>query len=133
MLKLIIWKGGEVLIEDDESGDVEECFYNLDAREIYVSDDDERLFDLTEVPFSGVTDVVKIPEGYRAHEIVWRFIEFDINLKNPEHKLTQNDFTYRTVQIGDYEYFAIELKDEIGELEFNYSSDGISDDEIELD
>ena len=30
--KLHIWKGSEVLIEDDESGDVEECFYDLGAR-----------------------------------------------------------------------------------------------------
>ena len=130
---LHIWKGGEVLIEDDESGDVEECFYHLEARDIYVSKDDERLFELTEVPFSGVSEVLNVPEGYRAHEIVWRFIEFDINLKDPEHKLTQNDFTYSVMQIGEYQYFALDLKEEIGELEFNYSSDGICDEEIEVD
>ena len=131
MLKLNIWKGGEVLIEDDESGDVEECFYHLDARDIYVSKDDERLFEITEVPFSGVADVAEIPEGYRAHEIVWRFIEFDIHLKDEDHVLTPNAFEYRTVEILGNTFFALELKEDVGELEFIYSSDGICDEDIE--
>lgn len=131
MLKLNIWKGGEVLIEDDESGDVEECFYHLDARDIYVSKDDERLFEITEVPFSGVAEVAEIPDGYRAHEIVWRFIEFDIQLKDADHVLTQNDFEYRTVEILGNTFFALELKEDVGELEFIYSSDGICDEDIE--
>ena len=130
MLKLNIWKGGEVLIEDEESGDVEECFYHLEARDIYVTKDDERLFELTEVPFSGVVETPEIPEGYRAHEIVWRFIEFDIQLKDEDHVLTQQDFEYRVVNIRSNNFFALELKEEVGELEFIYSSDGICDEDI---
>ena len=131
--KLHIWKGSEVLIEDDESGDVEECFYDLGARDVYVTLNDERLFDLDDVPFSGVTDVATIPDGYRAHEIVWRFIEFDILMKDEEYSLTQSDFTYRVVEIRGNNFHALELKEEVGELEFIYSSDGIADEEIEED
>ena len=131
--KLHIWKGSEVLIEDDESGDVEECFYDLGARDVYVTLDDERLFDLDNVPFSGLTEIAAIPEGYRAHDIVWRFIEFDILMKDEGYPLTQDDFTYRVVEIRGNNYHALELKEEVGELEFIYSSDGISDEEIEED
>ena len=133
MHKLNIWKGSEVLIEDEESGDVELCFYDLGARDIYVSVDDERLFDLDNVPFSGDNEVATIPEGYRAHEIVWRTIEFDINLNDANHELTQDDFTYRVVEIRGNNFHALELKEDVGELEFIYSSDGIMDQEIEVD
>ena len=131
--KLHIWKGSEVLIEDEESGDVEECFYDLGARDVYVTLDDERLFDLDNVQFSGTSEVATIPEGYRAHDIVWRFIEFDILMKDKEYPLSQDDFTYRVVEIRGNNYYALELKEEVGELEFIYSSDGISDEEIEED
>ena len=131
--KLHIWKGSEVLIEDDESGDVAECFYDLGARDVYVTLDDERLFDLDNVPFSGLTEIAEVPDGYRAHDIVWRFIEFDILMKDEGYPLTQDDFAYRVVEILGNNYHALELKEEVGELEFNYSSDGISDEEIEED
>ena len=133
MHKLNIWKRSEVHIEDEESGDVEECFYDLGARDIYVSLENDRLFDLDNVPFSGVNEVATIPDGYRAHEITWRFIEFEIILKDPSHELTQNDFTYRVVEIRGNNYYAIELNEDVGELEFIYSSDGIADEEIEVD
>ena len=129
--KLNIWKGAEVLIEDDETGDVEECFYDLGARSIYVTLDDERIFDLDDVSFNGVNEVATIPNGYRAHEIVWRFIEFKVVMNDEGYPLTQDDFTYRVVEIRGNNYYALELKEEVGELEFIYSSDGISDEEIE--
>lgn len=131
--KLHIWKGSEVLIEDDESGDVELCFYDLGARDVYVTLDDERLFDLDNVPFNGLTEIACIPDGYRAHEIVWRFIEFDILMNDEGYPLTQDDFTYRVVEILGNNYHALQLKEEVGELEFIYSSDGIADEEIEED
>ena len=133
MYKLHIWKGGEVLIEDDESGDVSECFYNLGARDVYVTLDDERIFTLDEVAFSGLTEIAEVPEGYRAHEIVWRFIEFDILMNDEGHPLTQDDFQYRVVEILGNNFYAIELKESVGELEFIYSSDGIADEDIEED
>ena len=133
MYKLHIWKGGEVLIEDDESGDVSECFYNLGARDVYVTLDDERIFTLNEVAYSGLTEIAAVPEGYRAHEIVWRFIEFDILMKDEGHPLTEDDFQYRVVEILGNNFYALELKENVGELEFNYSSDGIADEDIEAD
>lgn len=131
--KLNIWKGGEVLIENDETGDVEECFYDLGARSIYVTLDDERLFDLDDVAYGGETEVATIPDGYRAHETVWRFIEFDILMKDEDYPLTQDDFYYRVVEIRGNNFYSLHLKEEVGELEFIYSSDGISDEEIEED
>ena len=131
MLKLNIWKGEEVLIEDEEDGDVHECFYDLAARDIYVSQDDDRIFDLDNVPFSGVNDELDIPDGYHAHAITWRFIEFEIKTNDPEHELTQDDFSYRTVSIRGNTFCALELNEDVGELEFIYSSDGICDEEIE--
>ena len=131
--KLHIWKGSEVLIEDEESGDVEECFYDLGARSVYVTLDDERLFDLDDVQFSGDNEVATIPDGYRAHEITWRFIEFDILMKDEGYPLTQDDFSYRVVEILGNNFYALQLKEEVGELEFIYSSDGIADEDIEED
>ena len=131
--KLHIWKGSEVLIEDDESGDVEECFYDFGARDVYVTLDDERLFELDDVQFSGDNEVATIPDGYRAHAITWRFIEFDILMKDEGYPLTQEDFTYRVVEILGNNFYALQLKEEVGELEFIYSSDGISDEDIEED
>ena len=131
--KLNIWKGAEVLIENDETGDVEECFYDLGARSVYVTLDDERLFDLDNVPFSGDNEVATVPEGYRAHQLVWRFIEFDILMKDEGYPLTQDDFSYRVVEILGNNFYALQLNEEVGELEFIYSSDGIADEDIEED
>ena len=85
------------------------------------------------MPFSGDNEVATVPEGYRAHQLVWRFIEFDILMKDEGYPLTQDDFSYRVVEILGNNFYALQLNEEVGELEFIYSSDGIADEDIEED
>ena len=95
MHSLNIWKGGEVLIENDETGDVSECFYHLEARDVYIEDaEGNRLFELTvdNVPFEGKDEVLEVPKDYRAHEIVWRFIVFAVDLVDKDHILSPKRF-----------------------------------------
>ena len=135
MHSLNIWKGGEVLIENDETGDVLECFYHLDARDVYIEDaEGNRLFELTvdNVPFEDKDHLLEVPKDFRAHEIVWRFIVFDIDLVDREHALCPNDFTWHWNYIGDYRFPAFDIKDSVGELLFDYASDGVCDEDLEL-
>ena len=136
MHNLNIWKGGEVLIENDETGDVSECFYHLEARDVYIEDaEGNRLFELTvdNVPFESKDQVLGVPKDYRAHEIVWRFIVFAIDLVDEDHVLSPEDFTWHWNYIGDYRFPAFDIKDSVGELLFDYASDGVCDEDLELD
>ena len=136
MHSLNIWKGGEVLIENDETGDVLECFYHLEARDVYIEDaEGNRLFELTvdNVTFESKDQVLEVPKDFRAHETVWRFIVFGIDLVDKEHILSPKDFTWHWAHIGDYSFPAFDIKESVGELLFEYASDGICDEDLELD
>ena len=136
MPNLTIFKGGEVLVEDrDPDGDIFESFYHLDARDVYVENDNgQRLFELNDenVPEAGPLVRIEVPKDQLAHEIVWRFSLFDIDLIDPNHELKPSDFYWHRVIIGDYEFKKLCLDEKVGELEFSFSSDGICDEDLEV-
>ena len=133
MYKVIYWKSGEVLIEtiDEDIGDISDCFYNLDGRDVYLTVGADRISDLQDVKKIDDPIDLEVPEGYRAHEIIWRFIEFDVILKDEDYVLTGDDFSYREINLCGYTWRQLVLDEEIGELEFNCASDGISDEDID--
>ena len=67
---------------------------------------------------------VDVPEGFYAHAIGWRTTDFIVSLKDPARKVTSADFTWKWYVVGDYEYQVIDLKEEVGTLEFECSWDG---------
>ena len=75
----------------------------------------------------------KYPKTSELTKLVWRFIIFAIDLVDSEHVLSPNDFTWHWNYIGDYRFPAFDIKDSVGELLFEYASDGICDEDLELD
>ena len=130
-MKLNFFKCEEVLIEDFAQDEVYECFYVMSDDCVTVTDDaGETLLTLNDddMEFTGSTELT-VPEGYYAHGIGWRFTEFDIQLNDPNHKLTAADFTWSYLYFGDLEFPVLALREEVGTLEFEMSSDGRYDEE----
>ena len=135
MYKVILWKCGEVLIEsiDEDEGDIWEAFFDIHGgRDAYLELDDERIDDLLDVKkLDEPVMVTKIPEGYKAHILTWRFTEYEVKLKDEDYALTADDFSYRVIHLGDWAFHQLVLDENVGELEFIYSSDGICDEDID--
>ncbi len=131
-MKLVFIKCEEVLVEDFAQEEVHECFYAMFEGSVYVSDDEgEEAFRLEaeDIEFDPNTVTIEVPEGYYVHGIGWRFSEFDIVLNDPEYKLTEKDFTWKWFTIDDMEWQVPALREEVGYLEFEVSSDGRYDEE----
>ena len=132
MPQLCFIKCEEVLIEDFAQDEVHECFYPMFEDSVKVVDDegDDIFFlEADNIEFVPETTKVTIPEGYYAHGVGWRFSEFDIVLNDKEHKLTPADFTWSWYTLNDIEFRVPALKEEVGYLEFEMSSDGRYDEE----
>ena len=131
-MKVVFFKCEEVLIEDYAQEEVDECFYPMFDDCVSLVDDDGNETPLTteNVEFIDSPVTLTIPEGYYAHSIGWRTIEFGIKLNDPNHKVTPQDFTWSWFVIDDNEWAVPSLKEEVGELEFESSWDGRYDEEI---
>ena len=76
----------------------------------------------------------EVPEDFYAHAIGWRTTEYQIILNDENHKLQPSDFTWRWYTIGDdYEWQVVDLKEEVGYLEFDSSWDGRYDETLEVE
>ena len=134
-MKLLFVKCEEVVVEDLDQCDVHESFITFEEEQVHViGDDNEELFTLGSgmVPCDEV-ERVEVPEAFYAHVIGWRTTEFEIVLNDPEHKLQESDFIWRWYTVGDYEWQVIDLKEEVGYLEFDSSWDGRYDEVLDIE
>ena len=137
-MRLLFVKCEEVLVEDLDQCDVFESFYAFENEQVTViGDDNEELFVLADDKMSfdaeEEAEKIEVPEDYYAHSVGWRTTEFEIILNDENHKLQQSDFTWRWVLIGDYEYQVLDLKEEVGYLEFDSSWDGRYDEVLDIE
>ena len=136
-LKLVFVKCEELVIEDIEQNDIEDCFYTFEEGCALVVDDDSNeevisFDDEDELTYAGKQEY-EVREGYYAHTIGWRFSQFAITLNDPNHKLVPSDFTVQWLMVGDYSYQIIELKEEVGTMEHEHSSDGRYDEVLDIE
>ena len=136
-LKVVFVKCEELIIEDIEQNDIEDCFYTFQEGCVVVVDDEssEELFsfdDEDELTYAG-KETYEVREDYYAHTIGWRITQFGITLNDPNHKLAPSDFTVQWLMVGDYSYQVIELKEEVGTMEHEYSSDGRYDEVLDIE
>ena len=137
-MRLLFVKCEEVVVEDHDQCDVYESFHAFENEQVTViGDNNEELFVLNDDEMSFDADAeaetIEVPEEYYAHSVGWRTTEFDIILNDENHKLQQSDFIWRWVTIGDYEWQVVDLKEEVGTLEFDSSWDGRYDEVLDIE
>ena len=136
-MQLLFVKCEEIMVEDLQQDDVYESFNTFEEDQVRViGDDGEVLFELVadEMTFDEEVEKVEVPEDYYAHAIGWRTTEYQIILNDENHKLQPSDFVWRWYTIGDqYEWQVVDLKEEVGSLEFDSSWDGRYDEVLDIE